>query len=142
MVVPLNESRFARLDELEEAVGDGPLELEAVLDAFLRPAIEARGEAFRMVTARLFSDPPEVVSVLKKQHFGGVSDRFIPALERALPGREPEQVALDFQFVVGLMVFVISGQLESIPYSGPYEVPDAERLIERAVRFAAAGLRS
>jgi len=142
VVVPVNQARFERLAALEQAAGDGPLDLEEVLDAFLRPAIEKRGEAFRQVAARLFSDPPEVVVALKKEHFGDVSDRFVPALARALPGSDPSRVALDFQLLVGLMVHVISGQLDTNPYSGPYRVPEGEDLIRSTVRYAAAGFRS
>ena len=142
VVVPMNEARFARLAELERAAGDRPLSLTGVLDAFLRPAIESRGDALRQVVARLFSDPPDVVAALKKNHFGEVFDRFLPALKRALPEQDPDRVALGFEFLIAVMVHVVSGQIETSLDPGSREVRDDEELISAVIRFAAAGFES
>ena len=88
-VEPVNRLRFERLDALE--AGGAPLSLEAVLDAFLRPAFEVRaahqdGTAhYRQIAARLYSDPPELVSELKRELFRPVFERFFAALQRVLP---------------------------------------------------------
>src|SRR5579871_5345079 len=37
---PVNEKRLAMLDACETAAGDGPLPLEGVLEAFVRPVLE------------------------------------------------------------------------------------------------------
>src|SRR5271166_1991773 len=42
-VCPVNERRLALLDACEAAAGDGPLPVEQVLDAFLRPVMELYG---------------------------------------------------------------------------------------------------
>lgn len=142
VLVPVNEARLARLEQLERDAADGALDLRAVLDCFLRPAIESRGAGLRQVAARLFSDPPEVVRALKKEHFGEILDRFVPAVCRALPGREPEEVALRFQFLVGVMVHVISGQLETSPFALDGKMADDDELVEAMVRYAEAGFAS
>src|SRR5215831_1778832 len=46
-VGPVNERRLALLDGYEAAAGDGPLALEQVLDAFLRPVLEIYGSHAR-----------------------------------------------------------------------------------------------
>ncbi len=44
-VEPMNRLRLERLDALEAAAAGAPLSLEALLDAFLRPAFEVRAAA-------------------------------------------------------------------------------------------------
>src|SRR6266478_9681248 len=39
-VVPVNEARLAALDLVEKSAGKGILELEAILEAFIRPALQ------------------------------------------------------------------------------------------------------
>ena len=144
-VEPLNRERLARLDALEAAAGPKPLDVEAILDAFLRPTF-AISESFptpglhRQVAARLFSDPPHIVSALKRDLFGEVTARFIRALEAALPGCSRDDISIGLEFVVGVMVHVIGGQLSVATQEHSKEVsPDL--VAERMVAFAAQGLR-
>jgi len=145
VVEPVNRRRMELLDELD--AGTEAPTLRQVLDAFLRPVIETRDDAdrgrdrFRQLAARLFSDPPGVVAALKQQHFGPISDRIIVSLGRALPGRDPAELELAFQFTVGMMVHVIAGQLEIGRRPGAAEPPaDDEELLARMVLFAEAGI--
>jgi AcrR family transcriptional regulator len=161
VIEPVNRARLERLSELEAAAEDGALSLEEILDAFLRPALfgsaasEGGRAKFRHVAARLFSDPPELVSAMKREYFGEPMMRFVAALARALPGREVAELAMAFEFTVAVMVHVIAGQLESQSWQIPWEqqpvsgfgsgsvpsasVPD-EEVLDRMVRYAAAGL--
>lgn len=140
-IVPVNAARIALLDELERASGDGPLGVTDVLEAFLRPAMQSPdGASLRGLTARIFSDPPEIVIRLKEEYFGEISERFVAALRRALPGRDADEVKLAFQFLVGMMVHVIAGQLETNPVPPGASVTEAEALLARMIRFATAGL--
>ena len=148
---PVIAERFARLERLEREAHGGALPLEAVLDAFLRPIFEQRaaradgGEVFRRIAARLFSDPPEVVASLKREIFGRTAQRFIEALARALPDKPRDEIALDLQFLVGIMVHVTSGHLADAPRppgSAPLGDLADEVLLRRMVDFVAAGLRS
>ena len=149
VVVPLNRERAERLDELERASCGQPLALEAVLEAFLAPAVEQRdpslhGDDFRQLAARLYSDPPEVVAVFKQENFGPLSDRFTEALQRVLSDRDPAQIELAFQFVVGMMVHVIAGQLGVATESAPVDAsgPSDSELLASLIAFAAGGLRA
>jgi AcrR family transcriptional regulator len=159
-VEPMNRRRLACLDDLERAAGGAPLSVEAVLDAYLRPLFEeraARGgasNAVRFVAARLYSDPPDLVAALKQELFGEVSRRFLDALSRALPGRSREELSLRFQFAVGSMVHVMSGNLTDAPHlkhaaAGDGEAPrgaadllsDAS-VLRHMMAFLVAGLRA
>jgi AcrR family transcriptional regulator len=161
VIEPVNKARFELLDALEAAApGPAPLPLESVLDAFLRPALAGRrapgmGPArYRQVAARLFSDPPDLVSSLKREYFGELIERFVAALRRALPGRPDDELRTALEFTVAVMVHVISGQLQ-IWYRAPHEETqpalldgnadaelDDEEVLRRMIRYAAAGLRA
>lgn len=146
---PVNRLRLERLDALEGDPPEGGLPIESILDAFLRPALEMRAASadaptrYRQVAARLYSDPPELVSALKRELFGTIGERFLAALARALPDRPLSELALAWQFTVGVMVHVMAGHLEAVPGS-PVDLealPD-DAILERMVAFAAAGLRA
>ena len=140
---PVNEARLARLSELERQAGGGELLLTDVLGAFLRPAFESRDdESLRGLAARLFSDPPEVVAALKQDYFGEISERFVAALQRVLPERDEYEVALAFQFLVGIMVQVIAGRIETILGDARPDANEIEPMLERIIRFAAAGFEA
>ena len=146
VIQPLNRVRLERLDALErESTGAG-LALESLLDAFLRPAIELRDESslgrarYRQLAARLFSDPPDVVAGLKRDHFGPVVLRFVHSLQRALPDRDPEQVEMAFELTIGMMVHVIAGQMDVHSHRASAVLPPNDELLARMIRYAAGGL--
>jgi len=147
---PVIEARAARLDAIERRAGDAPLPLEDVLDAFLQPifaerARPGRSDDFRRMAARLFSDPPPVVAALKREVFGRTAARFLDALARALPHKPRREIALDLQFLVGVMVHVTSGHLDDFPSPNGWPTLEGlsdEIVLDRMVEFVAAGLRA
>jgi len=145
---PVARARTERLDAIERRAGGAPLPLEEVLDAFLRPVFDQRarperGDDFRWIAARLFSDPPPVVAALKRDVFGRTAERFLDALAKALPDAPRRQIALDLQFLVGVMVHVTSGHLEDVPTPEGWPRLDDlsdETVLARMIAFVAAGL--
>src|SRR5881394_1177102 len=90
-VVPVNEARLAALDLAEKSAGKRIPGLEAILEAFIRPALQASlkapkgGTAFSKLFGRCLSEPsPEVEELLKRQ-FEPLAERLHAALKRALP---------------------------------------------------------
>ena len=160
VIDPVNRERLARLDALEQAAAGeppSPISLEAVLDTFLAPALEARAESatnparYRNVAARIYSDPPHVVAALKDELFSEVLQRYVGALHRALPGRAVDELLVAFELVVGSMVHVLAGGLETTPSRGlshdfgellPSDALLVDELLVRMTRYAAAGLRA
>jgi AcrR family transcriptional regulator len=153
---PINELRLAALTQLESVAGSGgPLLLEDVLEAFLRPSFEhlerAREEGHasfpRQVAARLYADPPEAVQALKAEVFGELNERFGLAFSRALPGVRASRVRLMQQLTIASLVHVLSGQLdeelatELAGEAGPNEKV-YEPLLRAMVANAAAGARA
>jgi len=151
-VEPINRRRLAALDALEASTPTPSV--EALLEAYLRPVFEERAASSagdgdptrnpaRLVAARLYSDPPELVASLKRELFAEVSGRLLGALARALPDHPRSELALGLQLLVGMMVHVLSGNLEDAPHlEGGARVLDDEALLERLVAVAAAGLRA
>jgi AcrR family transcriptional regulator len=153
-VGPLNERRLARLDALEAEAGGRPLELEKILDTFLRPVFEEHAASvdatarFRQVAARIYSDPPDVVAAIKRELFGPILTRFVGALAAALPEKSRGEIELGFQLTVGVMVHVISGHLVMAPSSEDdgcecwsSRLSD-ELVLKQLIAYAAAGLRA
>jgi AcrR family transcriptional regulator len=147
-VAPVNRARLAGLDALEAEAGDEPPAVEAVLEVFLRPALEMRSDApervarIRQVAARLYSDPPDLVAGLARDLFQPVHERFVDALARALPERPRQEVEVAYHFTVGVLVHLISGHLDSSMEGDPDALADCEALLQRLVRYSAAGLRA
>src|SRR5437762_10595527 len=89
-VVPVNEARLAALDMVEKSAGNRVPKLEAILEAFIRPAVQSSlkaskgGTAFSKLFGRCLSEPsPEVVILLKRQ-FAPLVERMDSALKKAL----------------------------------------------------------
>jgi AcrR family transcriptional regulator len=153
-VGPLNERRLARLDALEEAAAGKPLELETIVEAFLRPVFEEHAASvdatnrFRQVAARIYSDPPGVVAKLKRELFGSIVTRFVAAISAALPEKTQEEIELGFQLTVGVMVHVISGHLVTVPATeeGGCECWSSrlsdESVLQHMITYVVAGLRA
>jgi AcrR family transcriptional regulator len=151
---PLNERRLARLDALEAEADGRPLELETILEAFLRPIFEEHASSvdatarFRQVAARIYSDPPDVVTAMKRELFGPILTRFVGALVAALPEKSRDEIELGFQLTVGVMVHVISGHLVTAPVSEAdgcecwtSRLSD-ESVLQQVITYVAAGLRA
>src|SRR6058998_1777638 len=90
-VVPVNEARLAALDKVEKSAGKRIPKLEAILEAFIRPALQSSlkaskgGTAFSKLFGRCLSEPsPEVEALLKRQ-FEPLVERMDAALMKALP---------------------------------------------------------
>jgi AcrR family transcriptional regulator len=153
-VGPLNERRLARLDVLEAEAGDRSLQLETIIEAFLRPVFEEHASSvdaaarFRQVAARIYSDPPDIVAAMKRELFGPIVMRFVEALAATLPEKSREEIKLGFQLTVGVMVHVISGHLVAVASSED----DAgecwtsrlsnEAVLQQMITYVAAGLRA
>ena len=122
--------------------------VEAIVDAYLRPVFEVRAESIQRapsspwLAARLYSDPSQVVSKLKRELFVGVQARFLPALARALPERDPRDLEIAQQLTTGLLVHVLSGNVNESGLAAPDGAHEYEPMLRQLIGFAAAGLRS
>lgn len=147
-LIPSTEARLRALAAVEQAAGDRPPKLEAVLEAIFRPVVEEamdprRGGAdFGKLMARCLVDPHPVLEKVMRSHFAAVVKRFDAALMRALPHLAPEEVCWRMHLLMG-------GLHQSLLLLGRKPPPGApafrfgtETYIRRFVAFAAAALRA
>jgi AcrR family transcriptional regulator len=145
-VEPANRERLKRLEQIEAAAGNGAPPLEVVLEAFLEPVLEIGRESpeertrLRQLAGRIHAEPPEIIRPLLYEVFGDVARRFLAALCRALPDLPAKEVALRFQFAIGVFIQVISEQPTFEPF--PEIPPDDEVVLREMVAFLAAGFRA
>ena len=146
---PLNARRLELLDEVEKKAGSKPPSLEAALEAMIRPAVErgfdhqADNETFLRLTGRCLSEPNTEIDQIVRAHFDKLIRRFDAAFLRALPGLDPEELFWRIKFVYGALHYSLltCGKQKHLPPK-LRKTLDAEGLIQRLVKFAAAGLRA
>ncbi len=131
----LNQARLARLDQALARDG-GPV-LEDVLDAFVYPALafsrgsDADGHRFMQLLMRAFADRDEDLHAAISSEYAFVMRRFADAIAKTLPGRQPELLRRQLDFIVGALTYTMA---ES-------SLADTRSIASDLVRFAAAGLR-
>ena len=147
-ITPVNEERLLRLDALEKKWSGKAIPIEEVIDAFVRPLVgavqksELSERLFCKLMGRIFSlqgegIPPEVEEQIKT-----LSDRFVKALGKSLPGVSPEDLVWRTHFVVGAMIHMLLNQeMLHRMTNGVSGNPTMEATLSRFIRFAAAGLR-
>jgi AcrR family transcriptional regulator len=143
---PIAEERVRLLEQVEAS---GNATLEAVLDAFLRPALTAGsdsrfgGRVFARLRARLATEPEAFSRRILADAFDDSSKRTIAALQRQLPELPAEELFWRFHFLLGTMVYTMAdpGRIQSLS-DGKCDPGDVEAALRHIVPFLAAGFRA
>jgi AcrR family transcriptional regulator len=137
---PLNEARIARLERVEAEAGNGPLEVEKVLEAFLIPTAEmaSRSPEFVRLMGRMHAEGmmPRIV----ERHFQDTVVRFVTALRRTVPELPREELLWRVHFMMGAMAHTMCGAPIFPRMAGDPE--GMEPRMERLVTFLGAGFRA
>lgn len=148
-VAPVNRERLERLDALEREAAGRPLEVEAILDAFLRPPLRlaaAMGTEDARLAAKLvgrfYAEPEDLIERMLHEQFGEVARRFHAALCRALPEVPPAVVAWRLQATVAALTHVLSGRHRFQLVPGVRLGTDPEVALRELRTFCAAGFRA
>jgi len=143
---PVNQVRLKKMDACEAAAGNGPLPLDEVIDALLRPVMEMmRGPAkeFAPMMARIFTESSVMTEKIFQKHLAHVAQRFVPAFHRALPGLPPPELMWRLLFTMGAVAHTIGGaQLIGVLSGGKCDPADVEGTIRRLETFLRAGLEA
>ena len=139
---PVNEQRLKWLERLQAEAPDGRAQVRDILESLLAPAVHAIPEGVgRALAGRLYAEPPDVAGPLLRDLFADVAQHYLAALERSLPELPAAELAWRFQFVIGVMVQVISGMAELAPFARPLVgKDDREATVRRMLDFAEAGM--
>ena len=145
-VVPVNEARLAALSTVEKSAGKRIPRLEAILEAFIRPALQSSlekskgGTAFSKLFGRCLSEPsPEVEALLKRQ-FEPLVERMDSALRRALPHLSRSEIFWRMKFTYGALHHWLLTKDKFRP--DWVEGVDIETQTQKLISFAAAGFRA
>jgi AcrR family transcriptional regulator len=144
-MVPLNEKRVRLLDGLEAAASGKPLPPEAIIRAFVAPAIEMdrEGEHIRAMIGQTHSLPAESMERIFAEHIEGMARRFTAALHRSRPELPLADVYWRFILMVGGLIHAlnISPMLPAVT-DGLCDPSEREALVGRLVAFFTAGFET
>ena len=145
---PLNRERLRLLDDAEAETGDAPPSLEAILEAFIAPALRLGqnpahdGRNFMCLMGRLWAEQGEITRSIVEQ-FDDVFRRFSTALSRALPHLSRPELLWRFFFTLSSMVMPLVGaDILTQRTGGLCDPSDVEATLHRLVAFVAGGLRA
>ncbi|MBI3681878.1 MAG: TetR/AcrR family transcriptional regulator [Acidobacteria bacterium] len=143
---PVNQRRLQLLDKLETGAGNNPVPVEAVLEAFLRPVLEAGNLADcipKMMVRMQYVESDETFRKVFEAHFKPVVLRFRLAMRRSLPGLPEEELFWRMQFAIGGFTHIFAGShLIQVFSEGRFPTPAPEATLRRLIQYAAAGLRA
>jgi AcrR family transcriptional regulator len=145
-VLPVNEARLAALEMVEKSAGEKAPPLEAVLEAFIRPALcsaiagSRGGTAFSKLFGRCLSEPsPDIEALLRKQ-FEPLAEKMHAALMRSLPKLSRSEIFWRLKFTYGALHHWLLTKDKFRP-EGVGAI-DVEIQIQKLISFAAAGFRA
>lgn len=141
----INRIRLARLDTM---LARGTPTLEDILDALLRPTVEAGhdpargGGAFASLILMMGCSNSEWQKGLIARSYDAMAHRYIAALRLALPALSAADAAWGYLFVIGaaLTQMAPTGRVDRLSGQTTSD-SDTDAMLSRAVVFAAAGLR-
>jgi AcrR family transcriptional regulator len=137
-IQPVNKRRL----ELLEASGPHPT-VEQILTAFMAPVMQVKVDAVVPLIGRILSNPELFVDRVFHKHLAPVSQRFLEALSKALPELPPSELLWRLHFSIGVMTHtMLWGRIFPKITNGVCDISDREALVDRAVRFVAAGFRA
>jgi len=137
-IEPVNKRRL----ELLDAAGPNPT-LEQILTAFMAPVMKVKTDAMVPLMGRILSNPDLFVDRVFLKHLAPVSQRFSEALSKALPDLPPSEVLWRLHFSVAVMTHtMLWGRVYPKITNGICDIADRDALVDRAVRFVAAGFRA
>lgn len=140
---PVNAQRLALLDSAEAAAAGAPVPLDQILNAFLRPVVELVGSHahdFVPLIGRVYSEPGDFLESLFKQQFQQIGQRFLPAIQRALPHLPPAELAWRLHFSIGALAHTMAAsKLLNLLSNGACDIADVEGTLARMNAFMVAG---
>ncbi|HJU26485.1 MAG TPA: TetR/AcrR family transcriptional regulator [Rhodanobacteraceae bacterium] len=142
----LDELNAGRLAALKRALAKPRPQLEDVLGAFIKPALELSldregGAAFVRVLARAYAEHNERLRKFLSDNYGHVLKEFAAAFARLLPHLDKEELYWRLDIVAGALTYAMADFGVIKRRSGQTEREFRERAADHLVRFAAAGLK-
>lgn len=140
----MSQHRLAALGEANQAQ---PGDLEAVLAAFVEPALAMAqdrhgGGAFIRVIARAYAEKNEGLRRFLSEQYGHVLREFAKAIAACVPGLGKEELYWRLDFLSGSLTYAMADFGLIKRPSGVSEPAHRERAARALIRYAAAGFRA
>lgn len=125
---------------------DGRPYLDDVLEAFLRPSLQAgrrQNTSFMQLRARLALERDEASKRILSEAFDASSRQFLEAFAEALPGLPQDELYWRFHFLIGSMFYTMadSGRIQTLS-GGACDPSDTEEALRRLVEVFSGVLRA
>jgi AcrR family transcriptional regulator len=148
VVDPINRERLELLARAREETPSGPLSLEAIFEAFMRPvaryaSINGKPNLiFLRLIGRFMSESDDFYHEVVNTLFREVADAFLGELARTLPQLPPAELRLRFHFALSSMLGALSQyhRIERGLCAG-FDISDITGLLDRLRDFICAGFR-
>ncbi len=143
----VNRRRLAALAAQEAAAGDSPVKPSRIVDAFFGVSLEMAadtahgGATFMRLLGRTYTEPNAFVRQFLAEEYSEVVQRFMNALDRALPEVPREEILWRFHVLMGAMSYAIAGTDALRLFAGDFDEEPA-RLMPRLMSFLLGGLRA
>jgi AcrR family transcriptional regulator len=143
-IAPVNAERLRRLAAIEARVpGNAPLPADAIVAAFLAPALElaaANDNGPCAMLGRLIAEQPPFLREYLVEKFRAVAQRFAGSLVRAVPGLRLDEAYWRLHFTVGAMTHTMqhAAVMDAVS-DGACRADAAGDVIDRLTAFCVAG---
>lgn len=143
----LDELTTQRMQALEKVLAAGPPTIEAVLDAFVSPALSLAqdrhgGQSFVRLLARAFAEQDQRLRRFVSDNYGHVLKEFARTLLGLLPALPKEDLYWRLDFISGALTYTMSDFGMIKKPAGLSEEAHRRHAAAQFIRFAAAGLRA
>lgn len=136
-----------RLAALQDAVDTHPGDLEAILAAFVEPALAMAqdrhgGGAFIRVIARTYAENNETLRKFLSDQYGHVLRAFAKAISACVPTLGKEELYWRLDFLSGALTYAMADFGLIKRPTGVSEVSHRKRAAQALIRFASAGFQA
>ncbi|WP_137939259.1 TetR/AcrR family transcriptional regulator [Chitinivorax sp. B] len=147
-LAPYNQECLQELEYAQTHAGDGGLDVQGIVSAFLQPALRmakdpARGGLmFIRLMSRVFSEPHQALREMLPRHYHAVLEAYSAALKRALPHLNTEEVLWRLHFALGTVFYAFAGN-DVVKLFMKSHVPgsrDPQQVVNYLVPYVVAGL--
>lgn len=143
----MDEMSAQRLAQLARAADEHPGDLEAILAAFVEPALAMAqdrhgGGAFIRVIARAYAEKNDGLRRFLSEQYGHVLRDFAKAIAACMPGLSKEELYWRLDFLAGALTYAMADFGMIKRPAGVSEVEHRKRAAQELIRFAAAGFKA
>jgi AcrR family transcriptional regulator len=132
-------------DALEARPGSTP-SVEELLRAYLTAEFEmklsgAAGQSFVRLQARVHDETDAMHFRLRREVYDEATQRYLAALERALPNVDPADIYWRMMFIIGAFLYMMSGvdRLDDLS-GGRFTSGNIDELVARLTNFVVGGM--